>query len=378
MPGLDLDTLDYISTPVFVVAVKPGMRLEFVTVNAAHTAVSGLRPEDVKGKTAVEVFPGRAGQNAWQRHAQVAETAQKLTYVITLPFGARERNFRTTLTPFLDVFGKVRTIVGTMIEVTAQRELETNNLVAEFASGNQASESEQFVSMAAHDLRAPMRNVTQIAQMLREDFVDHGDGKLELIDMLEEIGSKAYRLISDVLAYTRATTAEERSSRFQTGTLCGDVFAILDPDGQHALSCDDALVETDEVALQIVVRNLVDNAIKHGGRETLSLFVGLEGEQDGLLGFSVRDNGQGLKNPRLAFLSSGRFTYDSGFGLLGIKRMLTARGGRIVAEEPPHGIGTLIRFSLPGRVLALPGVLEQIAGDGSAGSGEAHASRKRA
>ena len=203
-----------------------------------------------------------------------------------------------------------------------------------------------------------MRNVTQIARMLREGFVDHGDGKLEMIDMLEDIGAKASRLISDVLAYTRATTIDERSSKFHTGALCADIFAVLDPDGRHALSCDDALVEADEVALQIVIRNLVDNAIKHGKREPLSLFVGLEAEHDGLLEFSVRDNGQGLKNPRQVFLRGGKFTQGSGFGLLGIWRLLAARGGRIEAEDPSHGVGTLIRFSLPGRVITLPGAAE--------------------
>ena len=114
------------------------------------------------------------------------------------------------------------------------------------------------------------------------------------------------------------------------------------------------MLEADDVALQIVLRNLIDNSLKHGSRKCISLFVGLDGEDGGMLGFTVRDNGCGLEDPKRAFLDSGKFTYDSGFGLLGIRRLLLSRGGNIWAEVPPHDVGTLIRFTLPGRIVSLP------------------------
>ena len=130
MSGLDLETLDHIATPIFVIAVTADMRLEFVTVNAAHTAISGLRPVDVRGKTAMDVYSGRAGRNAWQHHTHVAETGQASNYVITLPFLSGARSFRTTLQPLKDAAGEVHSIVGTMIEITAQRALEASSLMA--------------------------------------------------------------------------------------------------------------------------------------------------------------------------------------------------------------------------------------------------------
>lgn len=50
--------------------------------------------------------------------------------------------------------------------------------------------------------------------MLREDFEDHGDSKLELIDFLEAFAVKATALISDKLAYAQATDAIGRQETF--------------------------------------------------------------------------------------------------------------------------------------------------------------------
>ena len=355
MTSLDLATLDHVASPIFVIDVKPGMRFEFRAVNAAHTSMSGLTNADVFGKTAIELFEGRAGHNAWHRHAMVVESGRPLTYVITLPIKSDERAYRTTLKPIFGPENNVVSILGTMVEITQQRQLEESTLLAEAASVDRMADAEQFVSMAAHDLRAPMRNVSQIAQMLREDLADQGLENPELIDMLENVGVKASKLISDVLTYSKAMTACTQSARFYLNGLCSDIFAILDPDGQHALSCDEAMLDADDIALQIVLRNLIDNALKHGARDRISLFIGLEGEENGMLRFSVRDNGSGLEDPKRAFLDSGKFTSDSGFGLLGIRRLLLSRGGTIWADAPPHDVGTLIRFTLPGRIISLSG-----------------------
>ena len=355
MPAPDFETLNLVALPVFVIDVKPGMRLEFRGLNDAHTAISGMTSDEIAGKTALELFEGRAGRNAWHRHAQVAETGQPLTYVITVPFPSGERAFRTSLIPMKDQDGSVSSIIGTMVEITKQRTLEASTLLAEASTTGRLAESEQFISMAAHDLRTPMRNVRNVAKMLRDEWSKSGAGKHELLDMLEEIGTKASDMIADVLAYSKATTVEERRSRFSLGALCSDLFVIMDPEQKHDLSSDDAQIDSDEVALQIVLRNLVDNALRHGKRERLSLFIALDEEADGLLSFSVRDNGCGLRDISLAFLDTGKFTYDSGFGLLGIRRLLLSRGGEIWAEKPSHDVGTLFRFTLPGSIIGLAG-----------------------
>ncbi len=66
-------------------------------------------------------------------------------------------------------------------------------------------EMEQYIAMAAHDLRTPMINVRLIAEFLKEGFKYLGDGKLQMIEDLAKISDKATSLISDVLAHAQAT-----------------------------------------------------------------------------------------------------------------------------------------------------------------------------
>lgn len=84
---------------------------------------------------------------------------------------------------------------GTSVDLTQEQ----NTRDAQVSFKTIATEMEQFVTMAAHDLRAPLRNMSMIAEMLSEGFVDHGDGKVELIIMPDDLAQKSMVLISDVL-----------------------------------------------------------------------------------------------------------------------------------------------------------------------------------
>ena len=44
---------------------------------------------------------------------------------------------------------------------------------------------------------------------------------------------------------------------------------------------------------------------------------------------------------------------DGGFGLIGTRRMLRASGGSIMVDPLPDGRGSLVRFSVPGVVVAM-------------------------
>jgi signal transduction histidine kinase len=69
---------------------------------------------------------------------------------------------------------------------------------------------------------------------------------------------------------------------------------------------------------------------------------------------TVRDNGVGFADPALALLDGGKLAPGSGFGLFGIRRLIRARGGTILAETPTNGSGAAITFTLPGRFVEAP------------------------
>ncbi len=341
--------LDAVAAPVFVLDVEPSGRIVYSGYNRTALAIAGFALADVLGRTVEEVFAGRMGQVAYARHQQVARSAETSVYEVDLPMADRVRHMRTTMTPLLDAQGKVTRLVGTFTDITAENVINQARAGAEVLS----TEIEEFISLAAHDLRSPIRRVQAIAGMLRADFEDLGDGKLELIDMLEKVAVKTSELIVDVLEHARATgLQEEERQEFDFGDLCADLSVMLDPLGEHAINHPGGSVAADRAALQIVLRNLMDNALKHSGRERVELEISLGAASPDMLEVSVTDNGKGFAKPALDLLAGGKLRPDSGFGLAGIRRLVASRGGHIEIEAADEAHGARVRATLPGRILA--------------------------
>lgn len=352
MEQSELELLDSIGNPVFVLDLDPARWLTYIAWNRAAVERSGFTKQHVLGKTALEVYPGRLGRAAYEQHQTVAQSGIASSYEIALPLFAEERFVKTTLSPLRNAEGKIYRLVGSAIDLSSERQQQQIQIMAAAEVKALTTEMEQFVTMAAHDLRTPMLNVQEIAFMLRDGFEDHGDGKLELIEMLENVSIKATSLISDVLSYARTASVEVRSVEFDFGQLCSNIFTVLDPQEEHHFSSKAVRLACDDVALQIILRNLIDNAVKHSGQASVHVRVCVAQESDDCLEFTVCDNGRGFKDPSIAFLGGAAFNTESGFGLLGIKRLVDARGGEIYAEKPESNAGAIVRFTFPGKILA--------------------------
>lgn len=337
--------LDFVASPIFVLRPDRGGVPRYVAFNANARAIAGRPLGDYLGKTAAEVYPGAFGMTAFERHSEVAASGRPITYQLELPVGGRNRTVRTTLLPQLDSDGRVALMFGTSTDLTAEQVTKE----AQVTFHTIANEMEQFVAMAAHDLRAPLRNMAMIADLLGDGFVDHGDGKAELIGMLDSVAKKSMTLISDVLDHARALDTEDTSTKFNFAALCRDICDILDPHVQHKFTYTTAELITDRTAMQIAIRNIIDNALKYGKRDSLDISITVQRAEGGMLDVVMTDSGQGFADGALKFMNGGTFRVDSGYGLLGVRRMVQARGGNLTACNLEGGSGAIIRFSLPGK-----------------------------
>jgi len=123
------------------------------------------------------------------------------------------------------------------------------------------------------------------------------------------------------------------------------------------------LVHGDRTATQIALRNLVENAIKYSNPQgsgpqsddagfQLELKLCISTSENGFFCVSVEDNGVGFSDPALVFLDGGEMRTDSGFGLLGVRRLIHSRGGRLAVNNRAQSDGAEVSFSLPGWVRA--------------------------
>ena len=353
------DPYDLVEHAIFVLQPDRSGVPRYAGMNRFALGLVGKTLCDVVGKTAIEVYPGRLGKIAYEQHEAALSATTPRSYEILLPFGDGQRRVRTVLTPDLDDQNKIVRLIGSSTDISG------NQLLSEMQAGASTlnSEMEDFINLAAHDLRAPMQNVSTIADMLREDFQDMGDGKLELIDMLEDIGTKAMELIGDVLAHAQASSSVMGVTQFDLADLLREIMGLLDPMEQCKISINAGVIEGDRTATQIILRNLVDNAIKYALRcadevdnsevTRLHLTISLR-DLDGLFEVSVKDNGLGFSDSSILFLSGGQLFADSGFGMLGVRRLIHARGGTLAAANAPDRDGAIVTFALPGRVCTEP------------------------
>ncbi len=343
----DYGNFDLIPCPVFVLEMNARVQPVYAAFNASAREVLGKPLSHYLGRTALDVYPETYGRTAYRHHCDVRDQGVPRTYQLDLPTGDITRTIRTTLQPHRDSKGKLTHIFGSFADVTKEYQA----IEAQGQFDTMSSEMEQFVALAAHDLRAPMRNIAVIVDMLREDFVNQGDGKMELLNSLEDIAVKSMDLITDVLTHVETVAVAPDESVISFPALCHDISATLDPNRIHTITTSTATLRTDRNALQIALRNLIDNAIKHGGRESLHIDLDVRPGLSGLLDVTLTDNGKGFSHDALKVMNKGQIRAESGYGLFGVKRLISARGGTLVARNLAGGHGAVVRFSLPGAYL---------------------------
>jgi signal transduction histidine kinase len=115
-------------------------------------------------------------------------------------------------------------------------------------------------------------------------------------------------------------------------------------------------LRTTPVPLDLVLRNLIDNAVKHHDRDAGRVRLSTE-TVAGALVFDVADDGPGIAPEwhqaifqPFSRVDDHRHPESSGIGLALVKRTVEAAGGRIeVRSDPARARGTTFRVTWPKR-----------------------------
>ncbi len=338
--------IDNVSVAIFVLERNTENQPVYIALNEYACRKAGLSLSDVLGKTAKEIYPGRFGQLAYENHCACLLSGQATTYDLKLSLSAYNAHIKTNLSPIKDKNGQVIRIVGTSTTANAE------NIIREAHEKSilQNSEIEKLVHLSAHDLRSPMRNVKQLTEILADNFVDLGDGKLKLVEMLKKVSDSTFALIDNILDYARATGSTESIEDFELAPLCREILSMLDPSNMHTANIENVSITGDKMATQITLRNLIDNAFKHN-HDPVEISIKASKPKPGYFQIAVADSGIGSKNPQKLFEQNAPQKIDDGHGLRGVTRMLNKRSGEISAATPKEGHGMVVQFSLPGKII---------------------------
>lgn len=220
-------------------------------------------------------------------------------------------------------------------------------------------ELESFSYSVAHDLRAPLRSMDGFCEVLSKDHADKlDDTAKKCLDRVRSAAGEMGGLIDDLLELSRVSHTGMDLTLVDLSAMAGMVaagFKQQTPERQVEFSIEQGLVVLgDSHLLEIVLRNMLDNAWKFSGkRPSAKIEFGRRSFAGGMDTFFVRDNGAGfdpryyekLFNPFQRLHSEKEFS-GTGIGLVIVKRIIERHGGRVWAESE-IGKGATFYFTIP-------------------------------
>ena len=247
----------------------------------------------------------------------------------------------------------------------------------------QAKIQNDFIKIAAHELRNPIQPILGLSQIvksvLRQKKEVNINQTCDHLDVIIRNARKLQRLTDEVLDINRIETnsLHIRKDRFNLKELIQDLvddykspnnnekrhdsniyrnielcclFPSITEDHQNA---DLFLIEADRDRISQVISNLLGNALKFTNEDD-TIYVIIEKKDTGSTGevtVSIKDTGTGIDPeifPSLFTKFATKSYRGTGLGLFICKSIVEAHGGRIWAKNNSHGQkGATFAFNIP-------------------------------
>ncbi|MCB0084478.1 MAG: PAS domain S-box protein [Caldilineaceae bacterium] len=240
-------------------------------------------------------------------------------------------------------------------ELNATLEQHILNRTAELERSNR--DLDQFAYVASHDLRAPLRAIDHLANWIAEDVGDTlPTESRQHLDTLRGRVRRMEKLLEDLLTYSRVGRQLSAVEWVESGDLVSQIVELLDPPATFTIhiAANMPAFHTHRIPLELVLRNLINNAIKHhkGVDGRIDIWAQAKGEW---FVFTVQDNGPGIDpafHERIFQIFQTLRPRDelegSGMGLAVVKKAVESMGG-VIWVESAEGHGAAFRFTWPQR-----------------------------
>jgi len=228
---------------------------------------------------------------------------------------------------------------------------------------------EEFINVAAHELRTPMQPIIGLTETLRSQITDIK--QLELLEITIRNVKRLMRLSDDILDVTRieGKSLQLKKEKFNLNDVILNAMnditlgrEFLNNENMRlSYNPQDILIEADKQRITQVVSNLLDNAvkfIKQGGRSG-TVIVDIEKKtvrrtgqenKEHVVVVRIKDDDPGIDPeimPRLFTKFAAKSDIGTGLGLFISKSIIEAHGGKIWAENNLDGKGATFTFSMP-------------------------------
>jgi chemotaxis methyl-accepting protein methylase/nitrogen-specific signal transduction histidine kinase len=245
--------------------------------------------------------------------------------------------------------GAVAGWLVTFVDVTARK-----------AAEDMVSQSREFVASISHELRTPLHAIIGYADLLREEG---SESHLHMLDGIRRSADGLLDIVGALLDLSRLDhiPTAPRVECIAVSSLIGEVIGEVQAGHGRAaprirleLVADVPDLFTDSLRLRIALRNVLDNAVKHGRTDVR---VDIRPSEAGVE-FSVSDRGPGIPLAEQEHVFEAfhqgetavrRGADGFGLGLYVTRRLVESLGGSIELESEP-GSRSTFRLWIPSRI----------------------------
>ena len=220
-----------------------------------------------------------------------------------------------------------------------------------------------FIDSVTHELKSPIASLKLYLQTLNRRNVtekQQGDFYRFMLDDVERLDTLINHMLDAARLENEPVEPEDADVNVATvlqscaETVCQRYHL---PESTITLDVAPAIVRARPIDIEMLFRNLIDNAVKYGGTEP-AVEITLHCISRGMVVTKITDNGQGIPH-KLRRKIFGRFVRlgsemerkqpGTGLGLFIVRTLVKRLHGKITVRDRSDRSGTIFQVELPGR-----------------------------
>lgn len=221
---------------------------------------------------------------------------------------------------------------------------------------------QNFLAAVSHELKSPLASIRLAAEtLIRRSGHDHTE---RLARRMLEDGERLLRMVENLLDTTRLEDGRielKDEALDLSSAVTAEVARYLEPARSHGIGIhvdvsDDLRIAADPVAIETVLRNLLDNAIKACvAGQGKNVWVDAQADES-VVRINVRDDGSGFSPEDAAMIfekfyrlgdEMRRSTPGTGLGLYLVRGLAELSGARVSAASEGPGLGATVTVEWP-------------------------------
>jgi PAS domain S-box-containing protein len=391
---MEIKTIEYKNVFDFAPGIMVALDLNFhiVAANHAYLIKSNQDEAEILGKNIFDLFPVshhedlKSSLSLVLRNRVISMMEIKNFYPGDRREPGGEKTWRVTHSPVQGKSGETELIIESLEEITGvvglenkceeleqlNEELqvltdklyhalnESNDLLAKKMTELRKLNDEMgvFSATAAHDIKAPFRNIGNYLDILREKIkAKEGNSYDHFFGRIAEARNRISTLSDALMRYASAAHTQEELVKTDVNALLDELLtemspAISEQNAKVIVAENIPRVQARRRQLMEIFRNLISNALKFKGKDSPVIHISAQVKKN-VVELCVEDNGIGIdkKYQEKVFeifqRLHGQDEYPgSGLGLSICKKIVEGHGGKMHVESEP-GKGSRFYFTLP-------------------------------